>query len=158
MRRAGVIVLAAAIAIATAGCGGASGGGARLSKGEYEQRMSSIGSDLQASSSGIDLTNTKDLDKVADAVAAFKVRLEDAADKIDDLNPPENAEEETGKIADALHAFAGEFGKMEKAARKGNLGDLQKAQQAVLIEGAEAQKAAQGLKDKGYNIGEFGSG
>jgi hypothetical protein len=158
MRRAGVIVLAAAIAIATAGCGGGSGGGARLSKGEYEQKMSSIGGDLQAASSGIDLTNTKDLDKVADAVAAFKVKLEDAADKIDDLNPPGNAEEETGKIAGALHAFAGEFGKMEKAARKGNLNDLQRAQQAVVTEGAEAQKAAQDLKDKGYNIGELGSG
>jgi hypothetical protein len=76
----------------------------------------------------------------------------------DDLNPPADAEEETGKIADALHAFAGEFGKMEKAARKGNLDDLQKAQQAVLTEGAEAQKATQDLKDKGYDIGKLGSG
>src|SRR6266545_2912225 len=142
MRRAGVMVLAAAIAIAAAGCGGGGGGGARLSKSEYEQKMSSIGSDLQAASSGIDLTNTKDLDKVADAVAAFRTRLDDAADK----------------IADALHAFAGEFEKMEKAARKGNLDDLQKAQQAVLTEGAEAQKATQDLKDKGYDIGKLGSG
>jgi hypothetical protein len=158
MRRAGVMVLAAAIAIAVAGCGGGGGGGARLSKSEYEQKMSSIGGDLQAASSGIDLTDTKDLDKVADAVAAFRTRLEDAANKIDDLNPPADAEEETGKIADALHSFAGEFGKMEKAARKGNLEDLQKAQQAVLTEGAEAQKATQDLKDKGYEIGKLGSG
>src|SRR6266545_3315014 len=132
------MVLAAAIAIAAAGCGGGGGGGARLSKSEYEQKMSSIGSDLQAASSGIDLTNTKDLDKVADAVAAFRTRLDDAADKIDDLNPPADAE--------------------EKTARKGNLDDLQKAQQAVLTEGAEAQKATQDLKDKGYDIGKLGSG
>jgi hypothetical protein len=152
------MVLAAAIAIAVAGCGGGGGGGGdRLSKAEFEQKMSAIGGDLQQASSGIDLTNTKDLDKVADAVAAFKSKLEDAANEVDDLNPPADAEEETGKIADALHAFADEFGNMEKAARKGDVGDLQKAQQAVITEGAEAQKAAQALKDKGYNIGELGS-
>jgi hypothetical protein len=151
------MMLAAVIAIAAAGCGGGGGGGDRLSKSEYEQEMSSIGKDLQTASSGIDLTNTKDLDKVADSVAAFKTELEAAANKVDDLNPPANAEEETGKIADALHAFAGEFGKMEEAARKGNLADLQKAQQAVITEGTAAQKAAQDLKDKGYNIGDLGS-
>lgn len=152
------MMLAVLFAIVAGGCGGGGGsGGDRLSKSEYEQKMSSIGKDLQTASSGIDLTNTKDLDKVADSVAAFKKELEDAANKVDDLNPPANAEEETGKIADALHAFAGEFGKMEEAARKGNLADLQKAQQAVITEGTEAQKAAQALKDKGYNIGELGS-
>ena len=152
------MMLAAVIAIAAAGCGGGGGGGGdRLSKSEYEQEMSSIGKDLQTASSGIDLTNTNDLGKVADSVAAFKKELEAAANKVDDLNPPADAEEETGKIADALHSFAGEFGKMEEAARKGNLADLQKAQQAVITEGTEAQKAAQALKDKGYNIGDLGS-
>jgi hypothetical protein len=152
------MMLAVVIAIAAAGCGGGGGGGGtRLSKSEYEQEMSSIGKDLQTASSGINLTNTKDLDKVADSVAAFKKTLEDAAGKVDDLNPPTNAEEETGKIADALHAFADEFGRMEKAARNGNLSDLQKAQQAVITEGTEAQKSAQALKDKGYDIGVLGS-
>jgi hypothetical protein len=159
MRTAGAMLLVVVIAIAAAACGGGGGGGGdRLSKSEYEQKMASIGADLQEASSGVDLTNTKDLDKVADTVAAFKSRLETAAIQVDDLNPPADAEEDTNKIADALHAFADEFGKMEKAARKGDLGDLQKAQEAVISEGTEAQKAAQDLKDKGYNIGELGSG
>ena len=153
------MLVAVAIAIAAAGCGGGGGGGGgdRLSKSEFEAKMSAIGTDLQEASSGVDLSNTKDLDKVADAVATFKTKLESAADQVDDLNPPADAEEETDKIADALHAFADEFGKMEKAARKGDLGDLQKAQQAVISEGTEAQQAAQDLKNKGYNIGELGS-
>jgi hypothetical protein len=161
MRRAGVIMLAAALtAITAAGCGGGGGGGGgdRLSKNEYEQEMSSIGDDLQAASAGIDLSNTSDLDKVADTVADFRVRLEQAADEVDDLNPPEDVEEETAKIAAALHAFADEFGRMEKAARKGDLQELQKAQQAVVSEGAEAQKAAEDLKAKGYDIGQLGAG
>jgi hypothetical protein len=157
MRRAGVIVLAAIVASIASGCGGGGGGGDRLSKSEYEQKMSAIGKELQDASAGIDLTNTSDLDRLADEVGKFRVRLEDAANDVDDLNPPENAEEETAKIADALHAFADEFDTMEKAARKGDVAALQKAQQAVVSEGTEAQEAAKDLKDKGYDIGDLGA-
>jgi len=73
-----------------------------------------------------------------------------------DLNPPADAEKETDKIADALHAFADEFGKMEKAARAKDKDALQQAQQAVITEGAAAQQAANDLKAKGYDIGELG--
>jgi hypothetical protein len=152
------MVLVAVVALAFAGCGGgggSSGGGDRLSKSEYEHEMQGIGKDLQEASSGVDLSDTKDLDSVADTVGKFKTKLEDAADKVDNLNPPADAEEDNNKIADALHAFADEFGNMEKAARDGNLGDLQKAQQAVVSEGAEASKAAEDLKKKGYNIGDL---
>ena len=92
MRQAGVIVVALVLALGAAACGGGGGGGDRLSKDEYEQQMSSIGADLQEASSGVDISSTTDLDKVADTVADFKDDLETAADKVDDLNPPEDAE------------------------------------------------------------------
>jgi hypothetical protein len=159
MRQAGVIVAALVLALGAAACGGGGGGGGdRLSKGEYEEQMSSIGSDLQEASSGVDISSTTDLDKVADTVADFKDELESAADKVDDLNPPEDAEADTAKIADALHAFADEFGKMETAARAKDTKGLQAAQQAVITEGAAAQQAATDLKAKGYDIGELGAG
>ena len=159
MRQAGVIVVALMLALGAAACGGGGGsGGDRLSKDEYEQQMSAIGTDLQEASSGVDISETTDLDKVADTVAEFKSDLETAADKVDDLNPPEDADEETQKIADALHAFADEFGKMEQAARDRDKPALQKAQQAVITEGNEAQEAAEDLKAKGYDIGELGTG
>jgi hypothetical protein len=158
MRQAGLIVVALVLALGAAACGGGGGGGDRLSKSEYEDQMSAIGADLQEASSGVDISSTTDLDKVADTVADFKDDLENAADKVDDLNPPEDAEEETAKIAAALHAFADEFGKMEQAARERNTEALQQAQQAVITEGAEAQQAANDLKEKGYDIGELGAG
>ena len=159
MRKAGVMVLALVLAFAVAACGGGGGsGGDRLSKDEYEQQMASIGSELSEASSSVDITSTTDLDKVADTVADFKDNLEEAADKVDDLNPPADAEVETQKIADALHAFADEFGKMEKAARDRDKPALQEAQQRVITEGTEAQQAAQSLKEKGYDIGELGAG
>ena len=142
MRQAGVIVVALMIALGAAACGGGGGsGGDRLSKDEYEQQMSAIGTDLQEASSGVDISETTDLDKVADTVAEFKSDLETAADKVDDLNPPEDADEE-----------------MEQAARDRDKPALQKAQQAVITEGNEAQQAAEDLKAKGYDIGELGTG
>jgi hypothetical protein len=159
MRQAGVIVGALLLALGAAACGGeAGGGGDRLSKDEYEQQMSAIGSDLQEASAGVDISETTDLDKVADTVADLKNDLDSAADKVDDLNPPADADEETQKIADALHAFADEFGKMEQAARDRDKEALQQAQQTVITEGNEAQQAAQDLKAKGYDIGELGAG
>jgi hypothetical protein len=159
MRQAGVTVLALVFALAAASCGGGGGGsgGDRLSKGEYEQQMRAIGADLAEASSKVDISSTTDLDKVADNVAAFQDELEAAANDVDDLNPPEDAEEETAKIADALHAFADQFAKMEQAARSRDVDALQEAQQALITKGADAQRAAQDLKAKGYNIGELGS-
>ena len=95
---------------------------------------------------------------MADTVGNFKDDLETAANKVDDLNPPADAEAETQKIADALHAFADEFGKMEQAARDHDAKALQDAQQAVITKGADAQQAANDLKAKGYDIGELGAG
>jgi hypothetical protein len=157
MRQAGVSVLALVFVLGAAACGGG-GSGDQLSKGEYEQQMQAIGSDLQDASAGVDVSASTDLDKVADTVGDFKDDLETAASKIDDLNPPDDAAADTDKIANALHAFADEFGKMEKAARAKDKAALQEAQQAVITEGTEAQRAAQDLKAKGYDIGELGAG
>jgi hypothetical protein len=160
MRQAGVIVAALVVLLGAAACGGggSGGGGDRLSKSEYEEQMRSIGADLQEASSNVDISSTTDLDKVADTVADFQDDLETAANNVDDLNPPEDAETETDKIADALHAFADEFGKMEKAARDRDTAALKDAQQAVISEGTDAQQAANDLKAKGYDIGELGAG
>jgi predicted nucleic acid-binding Zn-ribbon protein len=153
-------ILFVLIAVATAvgaGCGGGDDG--RLSKAEYEQRMQAIGTELRTASSAIgDLSQTRDLDKLADTIADFRERLEEAADDVDGVTPPEDVEEETDKIAEALHAFADTFGEMEDAARDGDLAGLQQAQAEIASKGAEAQRATESLKQKGYEIGDLGAG
>jgi len=151
LRRLASILVLAAIA---AGCGG---DGGRLSKSEYEQKMQEIGTELRNASSGLDFSETRDLQKLADTIADFRDRLEDAANDVDDIDPPANAETETKQIGEALHAFADTFDKMETAAREGKLQELQQAQAEIAQEGAEAQRATESLKDKGYNIGDLGS-
>jgi hypothetical protein len=157
IRTAGVLVLVAVLTLVTAGCGGGGGGG-RLSKSEYEQKMREIGKELTQASSGLDLSNSSDLDKLADSIAQFGNEIEDAANGVDDLKPPVDAEQANDKIADVLHAFAAQFDKLEDAARKGDLAALQRSQQEVIQKAGEAQRAADELKLRGYDIGEFGSG
>jgi chromosome segregation ATPase len=150
------LLLLAFAATLLAGCGG---DGGRLSKAEYEDRMQEIGAELRAASSGIgDLSQTRDLDKLADTISDFQERLDEAADDIDALSPPEDVEQETDEISEALHAFADTFGEMEAAARDGNLAELQQAQAEIASKGAEAQRAVQSLERKGYEIGDLGSG
>jgi hypothetical protein len=148
------VLLVAVVAATAAGCGG---DGGRLSKAEYEQKMKEIGTELRNASSGLDFSQTSDLEKLADTIATFRERLEDAANEVDDLNPPEDAETETQQIGDALHAFTDAFDKMEQAARDGKLQELQAAQQEIAAKGAEAERATQSLEDKGYDIGDLGS-
>jgi hypothetical protein len=150
------ILLLALAATLLAGCGG---DGGRLSKAEYEDRMQEIGAELRTASAGIgDLSQTRDLDKLAETISDFQERLDEAADDVDALNPPEDVEEETDEIAEALHAFADTFGEMEAAARDGDLAELQQAQAEIARKGAEAQRATQSLEQKGYEIGDLGSG
>jgi hypothetical protein len=149
-RLAGILVLA----VVAGGCGG---DGGRLSKSEYEQRMQEIGTELRNASSALDFSQTRDLQKLADTIAEFRDRLENAASDVDDINPPEDAETETEQIGQALHAFADTFNKMESAAREGKLQELQEAQAEIAAQGAEAQRATASLKRKGYNIGDLGS-
>jgi hypothetical protein len=147
-----MLVLAVAV---LAGCGG---GGDRLSKGEYEQRMQEIGAELRTATAGIsDLGQTRDLDKLADGLADFQGRLDEAADDVDAISPPAIVEQETDEIAEALHAFADTFGEMEDAARDGDLPGVQRAQAEIASKGAEAQRATQSLERKGYEIGDLGS-
>jgi hypothetical protein len=120
--------------------------------------MQAIGGELQTASTAIgDLSQTRDLDKLADTIADFRERLDEAADDVDGLSPPEDVEEETDQIAEALQAFADTFGKMEDAARDGDLAGLQKAQAEIASKGAEAQRATASLEQKGYEIGDLGS-
>jgi predicted nucleic acid-binding Zn-ribbon protein len=153
--RTSIVLLIAVVSAFAAGCGG---DGGRLSKAEYEQELQAIGTELRTASAALgDLGQTTDLDKLADQVAVFRDRLDDAANKLDDLNPPEEVEEETQTIADALHAFADTFGEMEDAARDGDLAALQSAQAEIAQESAEAERAAASLQQKGYDIGDIGT-
>ncbi|TML18853.1 MAG: hypothetical protein E6G32_13645 [Actinobacteria bacterium] len=76
-------------------------------------------------------------------------------DAVDALNPPEDADADTQRIADTLHRFAAIVGQIEDAAAKGNLASVRRFVAQLQNEGRAAQPAVQDLKQKGYDVGQF---
>jgi predicted nucleic acid-binding Zn-ribbon protein len=151
---AALAALAAAIVLVFAGCGG----GGRLSKSEYEQKLQAQGETLRSAFKGTDISNSGNLKEISAKIATLQAKLEKAADEIDALDPPKDAEADNRKIADALHKFANEFGKMKKAAQSGDPKRMQQIEQEISTarEVKDAQDATADLKRKGYKVGSLG--
>jgi hypothetical protein len=144
----------AAVVLLLAGCGG-SGGGGRLSKSEYESKMQAEAQRLTDALQGANLATATSLKDFAAKIGSVKADIQKAADAVDALNPPKDAEADTQRIADVLHRFAAIVGKIEDAAGKGNLASVRRFVAQLQNEGRAAQPAVQDLKQKGYDVGQF---
>jgi hypothetical protein len=147
------LVLAALTFVA--GCGG--GGEDRLTKAEFEQRIQADGKTLQDAISGV--SGSSSLAELATQVAVAEKAVKSAADDLDELAPPEEAEAPTDVIVKALRTIDEQLRQLEQAAKDKDLLAVQKAANAIQASTAikAAQKAANELKAKGYKIGVLGS-
>lgn len=153
-----------ALALVAAGCGGGggsgggSGSGGQLSKSDYEQKMQAIGTDAKKSLNGLNLSNVSDLKEIAKQTGVAKDKLNSVADQVASLNAPDNAKADNAKMVTGLRGLADELGKLQQAANKGDLKELQKVGNEFSTSQAvkDADDAAKDLKKKGYNIGTFG--
>ena len=154
MRRGLAAGIAAALVVVLAGCGG----GGRLSKSDYEQKLQAEGRTLKSAFQGIDVSNTGNLRDIGAKIGQLQAQLESAAREIDDLKPPKDAEVDNAKIAKALHKFADEFGKMKKAAQSGDPTQMQQIEREITNapEVKEAVAATRDLQKKGYKVGSLG--
>jgi hypothetical protein len=155
MREAGrtaTVVAMTIVVAAAAACGGAS----RLSKPAYEKKLKGEGAQLSADFSGLKLAGTTNLKGLASKLGTAQSKIEHAASDIGDLKPPKEAEADNQKIADSLHRLAKVFGQMKAAASKDDRMKLLSLVQTVQPVLREGSGAAQDLKAKGYDIGEFG--
>jgi uncharacterized lipoprotein len=147
------ILAAAAGAALLAGCGGSS----RLSKTQYEQHIQRDGRDAQAAvvrAQG-SITSPADLPKEL-AVATNAVKA--AADDLDSIKPPKDADADNHTIVVGLRTIQAELEKLRVAANKHDISALRSA--AAALQGSPeiraAQQAANDLKKKGYKIGVIG--
>ena len=154
MRRLAVLLVG--IAVFAAGCGG--GGSDRLSKAEFEQHMKDDGQAVQKAVSKISAGQTS-LPDLADKVHGAEIAVQGAADDLDGVKPPQDAEQPTKTIVRALRAIDEQLKKLEQAAKDNNPVAAQSAASAIQHspEVAAAQKAANELKRKGYEIGVLGT-
>lgn len=145
------------VAALGAGCGSSGGGSDRLSQSEYQAKLQSIGGDLKDALSGASLNSAKSPDEVANAVAALRKRLANAADDIDSLSPPETAEAANDKLAGSLHDFDESLSSLEGAVRKKDVDAARAATQRIQTAVTSARSAVTDLEAAGYDVGDFGS-
>ena len=154
-RRVTVALAVAAVAGLAAGCGG--GGSARLTKAQYEQRVQVDGKALTQATSAIssDVTSPTSLKT---ALANAQKAIGKAADDLDSLKPPAEAEAANAAFVKALRAIDTELGQIGDALAKGDmtavLADVEKLGSSKEV--AAAKAAAASLTKLGYKLGALG--
>jgi hypothetical protein len=144
--------LLAALAL-VAGCGG---GSSRLTKAEFEQHIQKDGKALQKVIAK--LGAAKSLTELATQVGAAEQAVKAAADDLESVKPPADAESPTATIVKALRSIDAQLKLLEQAAKDNDLLAVQKTAQAIQSSPdiAAAQTAANELKKNGYKIGVIG--
>lgn len=166
-----VLALAAtAFVFVLAGCGGGGDGGA-LSKDDYSTKVGEIGDTLQTAFEDIateaDSISSEDvgslseagdlLDRLAVVVADGATALQDAADELESLTPPDDAVEANEQLAAGLDALARQFTDLQDALEGGSFGEiteLAKGIQEIATSdaGKQVSAAIDDLKAKGYEV------
>jgi hypothetical protein len=144
------------IALLASGCGG----GSRLTKTQYERTVNQIGNQLTATLtdtfSSPKLTDPSSLQEAADVIRTGQRNIRDAADRLDEVNPPKEIEEIHDQLAQGFRDFATAFGAFAQATEKGDLEAIQRFNQQVNDQTLPAmiaiQKAIDELNAKGFDI------
>lgn len=145
-------MLAPAVAAATlflTGCGGSGG----VSKNDYVKRLNEAVTSLQKSTASLGpdaTTGAAAVTRLQDGAKAMDV----AAERFDDITPPDDAKRAHEQIVDGLHKFADTFREAADAARSKDsekllnvISDIDSSPGAK-----ELQAATEELAAKGYNV------
>lgn len=170
MSKVFLLVLVLASSAALTACGGG-GGGAALTKEEYGQDVSQAGESLAqafqelstkaSEAAGTDITSGDDLNAMMDTLASVlgdaATKVNAAADKLDSLNPPDDATAANDKLVEGLRTLAGDVEELQSAVENGDFANvLDLAAQFQEIASSEAgtqiQSAIDELKEKGYAV------
>jgi hypothetical protein len=142
----GVLLLAA--------CGGSS----RMSKSQYEQHLQNDGKAVADTIRTLTGAQTStDLGAIVKKVDSASAAVKQAADDLDSLKPPADAEADNMALVTGLRAIESGLAKLKKALATNPLQaaaigrDLQQAPEVKA-----AEKAAADLKKKGYKVGVLG--
>jgi hypothetical protein len=145
-RRLTVFVAAAALA---AGCGG---GGERLSKSAYEQRLRAVARPLNAVLARPEPSNPS-TSRLVRRVGEIQAGLRRAARELDGLRPPEDAERTNSRLVEGMRAFADALEEVRVAARSGRAEAVREASSAAGRSALEMNHAFGELADAGYDVG-----
>jgi hypothetical protein len=144
--------LAAAALVLLAGCGGSS----RMSKADYEAKVQSDGKAVQKEVAKLNTFTS--MSELGQHIGGAEQAVKAAADDLDKIKPPKDAEADNHTIVVALRTIDTQLVRLEAAAKKGDIAGAQAAGAAIqkAPEIKAAQQAAADLKKKGYKIGVLG--
>ncbi|MGH2556511.1 MAG: hypothetical protein ACRDHO_12440 [Actinomycetota bacterium] len=151
-----IVVVVALVALVAQSCGGDS----PLSKAEYERRVNQIGQQLSDTLEGTfsspQFQNPTSLKDAADVLRQGQNEMAGAADRLDEVNPPEEIESIHDRFVKGIRDFARDFGTFAEATEKGDLAALQRFSRQISDESLPSMiavnEATGALKAKGYDI------
>jgi len=132
-------VLVAATAVVAAGCGGGGGGDKPLSKAAYAAKADAACAAAQKKGSSLDLSS---IEKIAASGDKAKKVLDDLANDIDDLQPPDALKDSASSLVTGLKKEASDFGDMTQAAKDGNEAKVKDIQGTLQSESAATSEDA----------------
>jgi hypothetical protein len=155
VKRALLLILPAALALAGSSCGG--GGGGQLSKSEYEAKIGAIVRSLQEPGGTLQSIVTLSATDREGAVRGLKdgeSKLHDAASELASMKPPDDAVEPTQAIARGVREIADQVTAVRKDAERGDFARLVQFKLSLGSDPAvsEIRDAAVQLINLGYNI------
>jgi hypothetical protein len=155
-RRFFLPLAAALIALSLAAAACSSGGGSQLSHAQYQQKLTEItqqfDKEQKTAFSGIDITNPNDIKKLGDRFRSAGDVIDNVADDLGGVNPPDDAADANAKLVDGFHKVADALRQLATAADDGDLQKLQSLSQEFAKGPAEAElkQATDALKKAGY--------
>jgi cytochrome c556 len=154
-RLTALVAMLAAVALATAACGG----GGQLSHDQYQQKVNQIAASFKAQQQQAvgalgSIKSPADLAKVAPAMNSVADAIDQVADQLDGLNPPDDAADANQKLVEGFHGIADSFRELAKAAQQKDLAKLQQLGQELQSSPAtkDLNQAKTELQKAGYKI------
>jgi predicted lipid-binding transport protein (Tim44 family) len=145
-----------ALSLAAAACSG--GGSAQLSHDDYQKKILQLGAEFQAKEQkafgNLNIQNPGDLAKLGDKFREAADGVDNLADELSSVNPPDDAADANAKFVDGFHKAADALRELAKAADDK---DFQKLRQlGTSLQNSdfakELTKAGDELKAAGYRI------
>ena len=152
VKRALLLILPAALALAGSSCGG---GGGQLSKGDYEAKIGAIVQPIQSSTlQKLVAISAADQPGAVRALKDGESKLNDAASELDSMKTPDDAVEPTQLLAKGVREIAGQVTAVRKGAERGDFARLVQFKLTLASDPAisEIRDAATQLVNLGYNI------
>lgn len=157
MSRVLLVIAAVALVSVAPGCGTS---GDQLSKDEYQQELDQASKDLTQASEGLgtELSNAIQGDgsyeQAAEEMGAVREQLDETADDLDSVSPPEDTAAAHDRLVDALHGYSDDLGELQDVLANGKDAEIVRKLQSIesLESVRDLQRAGADLRALAYKF------